>query len=105
VARIKWNGYIEKALSTAGYSNIHVKYERRTVAMDAPDEWLFVEWWDGSDWNELEHTRDGGMVAKDMTCGSGADDNANFKVRWRTNVDKNPEFGEVDDVEITGVAD
>jgi hypothetical protein len=37
-----------------------------------------------------------------MTCGSGADNNANFKVRWRTNCNKNPEFANVDNVEVTG---
>jgi hypothetical protein len=70
------------------------------VALDA-GEWLYVEWYDGSDWIELEHYR-GGWVWTDLTCGSGANNNANFKVRWRTNVDKNPEFANVDNVEITG---
>ena len=93
---------MEKALSTVGYSNIHVIYERRTVNFDAPDEYLFVEWWDGSDWHELERYRSSAMSGVDYSCGSGADNNANFKVRWRTNANKNPEFAEVDDVEITG---
>jgi hypothetical protein len=39
---------------------------------------------------------------KDMTCGSGADNNANFKIRYRTNGDKNNESAYIDDVEVTG---
>jgi len=101
MARLKKVASMEKALSTVGYTNIHVKYIRRTVAFDAPNEWLYVEWWDGNNWTELEHYR-GGLVAADMTCGSGADNNANFKVRWRTDADKNNEFANVDNVEITG---
>jgi len=70
------------------------------VAFDS-GEYLYAEWWDGSNWNELEHYQ-GGLANADFVCGSGADNNANFKVRWRTNVDKNPEFANVDDVEVTG---
>jgi hypothetical protein len=77
---------------------------RKTTAFDS-GEWLFIEWWDGSSWNELERTKDelwGSL--QDKTCGSAADDNANFKVRWRTNGSSNPEYASVDNVEITGAA-
>lgn len=65
-------------------------------------EWLYVEWYDGSDWNELEHYRSQTWAETELTCGSGADNNANFKVRWRVNVDKNPEFANVDDIVVSG---
>ncbi len=94
--------WIEKAISTASYTSIHVKYARRQNSGFEPEEYLFVEWYDGSSWNELERMQDIPWTYKDMTCGSGADNNANFKVRFRTNADKNNEYGNVDAVEITG---
>ena len=102
MARLKSTSWIEKAVSTASYSNIHVKYHRRTVNFDS-GEWLTVEWWDGSGWTELEHYQ-GGLANADFACGSGADNNANFKVRWSASSDKNNEFANVDNAEITGTA-
>jgi hypothetical protein len=104
MVRMKWTNSIQKVLSTEGYSDIHVKYRRRTVQFDAPDEWLFVEYWDGSNWNELERYRSETCATTDQACGSGADDNADFKLRFRVIANKNPEFANVDNVEITGVA-
>jgi hypothetical protein len=43
-----------------------------------------------------------GWTEKDMTCGSGADNNADFKVRYRINANMNNESAYIDDVEITG---
>ena len=103
MARLKSVSWMEKALSTVSYSNIHVKYHRRTKNFDS-GEWLTVEWWDGSDWNLLEQYRSGTVSPADFACGSGADNNANFKVRWSASSDKNNEFANVDNVEITGVA-
>lgn len=96
--------WIEKAISTEGFTQIHVKYARKQNSGMDEGEYLFVEWWDGTDWNELERTQDTSWVYKDFTCSSGADDNPNFKLRFRTNCDKVPEVGFVDDVEITGTS-
>ncbi|MHC4417775.1 MAG: hypothetical protein ACYSU6_04220, partial [Planctomycetota bacterium] len=93
--------WIEKAVSTVGYSSIHVKYVRKTGGLDS-GEYLYAEWWDGSDWNVLESTQDTVWTEKDLTCGSGADDNANFKVRFRLNTNKSNETSFLDNVEVTG---
>jgi hypothetical protein len=93
---------MEKALSTVGYTNIHVKYARRTVGLDS-GEYLYTEWYDGSGWHELESVTDSEVWAeKDMTCGAGANNNANFKIRFRCTGNKNPELGRVDIVQVTG---
>jgi hypothetical protein len=63
---------------------------------------LYVEWWDGSDWNVLETVGSSDWTYQDMTCGSGADNNPNFKLRYRTDGTKNNHTGKVDEVEITG---
>ena len=102
-AKLAKTTWIEKAVSTAGYSSIHVKYYRMTKNFDA-GEYLYVEWYDGTDWNELESTQVSSWGSRqDMTCGSGANDNSNFKVRFRTNAGSNNESAYVDTVEVTGV--
>jgi len=39
---------------------------------------------------------------QDYTCASGADNNVNFRVRFRVNADEATESAYVDNVEITG---
>ena len=95
---------MEKALDTTGFTTIHVKYYRKTKSLDQ-GEYLYVEWHDGSQWHELESTQDTSWGSQqDKTCGAGANNNANFKVRFRINADKTGEYAYVDDVEVTGTA-
>jgi hypothetical protein len=63
-----------------------------------------VEYHDGAQWNELEATQDTSWASQDKTCGSEADNNADFKIRFRTNANNAGEYAYVDDVEITGTA-
>ncbi len=100
-AELKGSAWIEKAISTAGFTDIHVKYARKTNGMD-DGEFLAVEWYDGSNWHELESTQASSWASLDKTCGVGADDNPNFQIRFITNADKNNEYAYIDDVEITG---
>ncbi|MHC4397002.1 MAG: DNRLRE domain-containing protein [Planctomycetota bacterium] len=102
-AAIKGTAWMEKAISTAGFTTIHVKYARKTKGLDS-GEYLYAEWHDGSDWNQLEATQATSWSAQDKTCGSGADNNAAFKIRFRTNANRGNEYAYVDDVEITGTA-
>ncbi|MDH4203628.1 MAG: putative glycoside hydrolase [Phycisphaerae bacterium] len=96
---------IETAIDTTGFTNIHVKYRRETVALDA-GEYLLVEWYDGSSWNPLETIQialfsDG---LQDKTCGAGADNNASFKIRFSISCNKTNEVSYVDDIEVTGTS-
>lgn len=65
-------------------------------------EYLYIEWYDGSDWHQLNATQYDEWAGHDNTCGSGANNNANFKVRFRVNASHKNEYAKVDDVEITG---
>ena len=79
-----------------------LKYARRCRSLDS-GEYFYVEWHDGSSWNQLEAiTGDVPWAEKDMACGSGANNNANFKLRYRCTGNTNPEWGRVDIVEVTG---
>lgn len=100
-AEIKGTAWIEKAVSTVGFSNINVTYVSSTKGLDS-DEYLYVEWYDGSAWNRLEATQDTAWSSQDNSvCGPGADDNAAFKLRFRTNASNSAEYAYVDDVEIS----
>jgi len=100
-AHLKKTGTIEKSISTAGYQAIHVKYDRTTNNMKS-NEFLFVDWFDGSGWHELETTQDTSWGAVDEVCGVGADNNPSFKVRFRMNGKAANVEAMVDNVEIFG---
>ncbi|MHC4483543.1 MAG: hypothetical protein ACYSW4_08350, partial [Planctomycetota bacterium] len=101
-AKVTW---IEKAISTVGYETIHVKYYRQTKGFDSGEN-LYVEWFDGSSWNPLETVQKAsyGDGLQDKVCGAGADENAGFKIRFRTNGNKVNEYAFIDDVVISGTA-
>ena len=100
-AQLKKSAAIVKTVSTVGYTNIHVKYARKTNAM-VDGEFLAVKWSpDGSTWNLLEETQDTDWAEKDWLV-SGAEGNPDFQIRFITNADKNNEYACIDDVEITG---
>jgi len=103
-AKLASTTWMEKAIDTTGFTGIHVKYYRRTYAFDS-GEYLYVEYYDGNQWNELEaaQTNDWGSQ-QDKLCGSGADNNSSFKIRFRTNANKTNECAYVDLVEVTGTA-
>jgi hypothetical protein len=101
-AKLAGTTWMQKAISTVGLTNIHVKYARKTAGLDAAEN-LYVEWsTDGSNWNNLETTKATAWASMDLVCGSGANNNANFRVRWRTNASATNEYAYVDDVEISG---
>ncbi len=100
--QLKKAASIVKTVSTVGYSAIHVKYARKTKGFDT-GEWLFVEWsTNGSTWNLLEQTQDVSWASRDIACGTGADDQSTFMLRFSTNANNSSETGFVDDVEIIG---
>jgi len=103
-ARLRQTTWIQKIKSTEGYSTIHVKYRRQTSGLDSGEN-LYVEWSiDGSTWNNLETVRTASYSngLQDKVCSTGADNNANFRIRFRTNANSTTEYAYIDDVQITG---
>jgi len=100
-ARIKKSSWIERSVSTAGYDTIELTYARRTRNMESSES-LTVEYWNGSSWVNLESTRSTSWGYPAWSLGSDADDNSAFKIRFRTNANRNNERGDVDDVELIG---
>lgn len=111
-AKLAKTTWIEKAVSTKGLCNIHVKYYRHTVNIDRGKTKgygfanLYVEWFDGCRWANLETVRraDYRDCQQDRVCGAGANDNEMFKIRFRVDAKFQTKYAYIDDVEITGTA-
>ena len=93
---------ITKSQSTVGYDTIHVKYDRKVTQTSVA---LVVDWsTDGTTWNTFETTTSTSWASQDFTCASGADNNANFRVRFRTSAGASNKYAYIDNVQITGTA-
>ena len=100
-ARLRRSTWIERAVSTSGYSSVALSYSRRTSGMDS-NENLFVEYWNGSSWVAVETTRATSWADQSFALGAGAANNGAFKIRFRTNCNRNNERADIDDVELVG---
>jgi hypothetical protein len=100
-ARAKTGASMWRTVSTAGYTGIHLKYAGKTWNMDA-GEYLVVEWYDGSTWTVVDQMTSWDYVYKDWTLPSGAANNADFAIRFTGSCDKNTEWADVDNIEVTG---
>jgi hypothetical protein len=102
-AGAKQGGTFEQTISTAGSTNVHVKYAGATKGNLDAGESLKVEWYDGSSWTLLDEiVSEGTFVYRDWDMPAGADDNASFAVRFTANCDHTIEWVYVDNVEVTG---
>ncbi|MCK4761248.1 MAG: metallophosphoesterase family protein [Candidatus Aminicenantes bacterium] len=99
-AEINGGGSLTKSISTLGFSDVTVKYARKTALLDA-GEFLLVEWSDGTNWYEIEQTQDTGWVYKQFALPAGAGEKASFKLRF-DNLGDNREYAYIDLVEISG---
>jgi hypothetical protein len=103
-AKIAGVAWIEKAQSTVGYTSIHIQYWRTTNGYESNEPFI-CEWWNGSSWVGVDSSRSKVWTQMDITCASGANNNANFKVRFRSQGnDASTEYTYIDDVQITGTA-
>jgi hypothetical protein len=102
-ARMKLEGSsMWRTISTAGYTDIHLKYVGRGRDLDE-GEYLLVEWYDGSTWTVIDNGISGpDWVVRDWTLPASAADNPDFAVRFTCHADKNTEWVDFDNVEVTG---
>ena len=102
-AKITKTSWLQKAISTAGTNNIHIKYVRKN-GLDS-GEASYVEWsTDGTNWNIVDTVAyNESWAVKDITCASGANDKAGFRIRFRCNsTNGDGDQMSVDDVSIVG---
>ena len=100
-ARVRSTSWIEKSISTAGHTDIELWYARRTSGLDS-GEFLYVESWNGSSWTTIETVNSTGWGFPGWALPGDAANNSAFKIRFRTNANRNNERGDVDDVEVIG---
>ncbi len=101
--KLKQTASMETAISTVGRTSIHFKYARTTNGNLDAGEYLTASWYDGTNWNTVEQVGNAQPWAeKDWTLPSGANNNANFKIRFSINASQTTEYGFVDVVEVTG---
>ncbi|HIF42462.1 MAG TPA: hypothetical protein EYQ74_15370 [Planctomycetes bacterium] len=98
-ARLKRKTWIERAVDTTGLSNIAVSYWRKTKNLIAGER-MRVQWWNGSNWTTLEDATGTSWGQATFSLPSSADNNSNFKIRFRTNSNQNKGWGDVDDVTV-----
>jgi hypothetical protein len=94
---------ITKSKSTAGYNTIHVKYNRKVT--NTSNITLTVQWSanGGSSWTTLETVSGStSWASKDWALGTAADNNAGFRIRFRTTAGFSGRYAYIDNVQITG---
>ncbi|WP_440873667.1 metallophosphoesterase [Thalassotalea sp. PLHSN55] len=98
--RVKKGAVLSKTLSTQGYENISLSYDRATVGF-AGSENLTVQWSvDGSNWTTLETTQDTSWASKQFTLPSSANDQGQLTIQFATNGNLNVEKAYIDNVVI-----
>jgi hypothetical protein len=100
-ARVRRTSWIQRSVSTVGYDTIELSYARRTGGLES-NEFLFVEYWNGSSWVAVETTRSTSWSFQTFSLGADAANNPSLAIRFRTNANRNNERGDVDDVELVG---
>ncbi len=103
-ARIRRSSWIEREVSTAGFSTVRVSYARRTRNLDA-GEFYVIEYFDGVGYNTIELlSSNGGWIDHvNVELPASAANNPNFRLRARCSADQGRERGDLDNVEVIGV--
>jgi hypothetical protein len=99
--RLRRKFWLEKALDTSAYEDITVNFTRRTKNYDAGES-LKVRFHDGTGWTDIEVTTDTAWNTMSFMLPATANDNANFRLRFKSSGDEAKERGDIDDVQIIG---
>ena len=101
--RMKNGASCHISVSTVGYSAIEVGYTRQTASLSGSEN-LTIDWSvDGANWTVLEVTQETAWATKTFALPTAADEQANLRIRFTVNSNKNTEQARMDDVLITGV--
>ncbi len=100
-ARLKKDTWIEKAVSTAGFTDIELNVSHRSKNYDPGDE-LVIEYWNGAQWVTIHATSETQWHNRNYKVGDDGYNNPAFKIRLRTTALDAKERSDIDNVEITG---
>ncbi|MFC1705027.1 LamG domain-containing protein, partial [Nanoarchaeota archaeon] len=88
-------------ISTAGYSSIKFSFYPSTTGLDT-NEYIAVDWYNGTGWTNLMQAEDVAYALYNYSLSSAADNNADFKVRFRCYSGSNNERCRVDNINVSG---
>jgi len=96
---------LETNVSTSGYININFRFYAKTSALDN-GEYIAVDWYNGTGWtNVLPQTQDiVSYTLYDYDLSLDADNNTDFKIRFRCSSNSNNEFCFVDNINVSGMS-
>lgn len=100
-ARVRRTSWMERTISTAGFNSIELRVARRTAGLES-NEWLYIEWWNGSAWSVAAQVRPTAFEQVALSLPPTAANLSNFKIRFRTNANRNDEWADLDVVEVRG---
>ncbi len=101
-ARVRRDGHIQRAVSTANYKQVALLVSHRSKNYDSGES-LEVEWFDGSSWNSVESVTAKKWNGRFIELPAGADNNSAFQVRFRSVGSQGKERGDVDDIKLIGI--
>ncbi|WP_440873666.1 carbohydrate binding domain-containing protein [Thalassotalea sp. PLHSN55] len=100
-ARVKNGAILTKTLSTLGYDNVSISYDRNTLNF-AGSENLTVQWSvDGSNWTTLEVTQSSSWANKQFNLPSAANNQTQLTIQFATNGNRNAEKAFIDNVIVS----
>jgi hypothetical protein len=95
------SGSLTRSISTANYQNIQVSYARYTRLCETDDHFI-AEWYNGTTWTTLENlTGNSSWTVRTFTLPSGANNNPNFKIRFRTSHNGSFDYAYLDEVRVS----
>ena len=80
--RVRRTSYAYTNVSTAGFTDVRLRWARRTAGLDS-SEWLWVEYWTGTAWSVVEQTKSTSWAYYEAALPADADNNPYFAVRFR----------------------
>ena len=99
--RLKKDTWIEKSISTVGFTDVELNLAHRSNNYEAGEE-LILEYWNGASWTTLHATDEPQWHNRNYKVGDDGYNNASFKLRIRTTAMDPQERSDVDHIEITG---
>jgi len=98
-----------KTISTAGYESITITFYEQTansfeVSGIFGGEHVYAEWWDGSTWNQIADISSNSSSWREhtVTLGTGANNNSNFRLRFRPSSLNSSDNFYLDAVSVSG---
>jgi len=99
---------LTKAQSTTGYEDVTLTYWYNVYSTWESNDHVYVEWYDGDSWSTLFTHDDGNEVSvwteKIINLPAGADENADFQIRFRATLSSTSDEFYLDDVSLTGAS-